>query len=559
MNMRMAVSFKVPTFIGSALNGLKTNEIYYWVEHIITSLKSNDKLASSKSIESIFKLTICSVFEQADPFPPILGPLESILPPSHQYAMYYSTSEVIIVEAALGQPVSALSYICERLCWNRAYQGIHSESSPCTEKRCSSETICASYGYQHKIVKLFSWIECENVSGIGFHIIQEVLVELAVNPVVAATGLYSQVLMQVDVAQLASFSVLVETALYRFWRFIAPLIWGKKWTYPECPSQKNGEGMITSCGLQRWSVKEQKKCSITCASEDVMMVICPGIANHSEKQYILYAKNGFRCAVLNHLRALPNTELTSPCMFTYGSIWEFGAMVNYIKKTYPQTQLVVMGFSLGRNMVCRYLGESWASHKRVLCCVSMCWGYSALRAQEITQWDQCRRFYNFLMAVNMKMIILSHRYCTLVRDNMKKLQSLSDAANKLCTATSLMQIADNINRKFGYSSLKEYEESCLHYLHRTYVPLQLVNAAADPLVHDLLSIPRAFREKRENVMHVLSLRFLFFLGGRGGGGSVLFLEPLTWMDKPVVRYANTSCQCKQSCYADTEKAVSGQE
>lgn len=69
------------------------------------------------------------------------------------------------------------------------------------------------------------------------------------------------------------------------------------------------------------------------------MVICPGIANHSEKQYIRtfvdYAqKNGYRCAVLNHLGALPNIELTSPRMFTYGryfmaagdlfsSLWNF--------------------------------------------------------------------------------------------------------------------------------------------------------------------------------------------------------------------------------------------
>ena len=57
--------------------------------------------------------------------------------------------------------------------------------------------------------------------------------------------------------------------------------------------------------------------------DDITMVICPGIANHSEKQYIRtfvdYAqKNGYRCAVLNHLGALPNIELTSPRMFTYG-------------------------------------------------------------------------------------------------------------------------------------------------------------------------------------------------------------------------------------------------
>lgn len=54
-------------------------------------------------------------------------------------------------------------------------------------------------------------------------------------------------------------------------------------------------------------------------------------------------------------------------------------MVNYIKKTYPQTQLIVVGFSLGGNIVCKYLGETQANQEKVLCCVSVCQGYSALR------------------------------------------------------------------------------------------------------------------------------------------------------------------------------------
>ncbi|KAL0619658.1 Monoacylglycerol lipase ABHD2, partial [Plecturocebus cupreus] len=61
-----------------------------------------------------------------------------------------------------------------------------------------------------------------------------------------------------------------------------------------------------------------------------------------------------------------------------GCTWEFGAMVNYIKKTYPLTQLVVVGFSLGGNIVCKYLGETQANQEKVLCCVSVCQGYSAL-------------------------------------------------------------------------------------------------------------------------------------------------------------------------------------
>lgn len=73
-----------------------------------------------------------------------------------------------------------------------------------------------------------------------------------------------------------------------------------------------------------------------------------------------------------------------------------------------------------------------------------------------------------------------------------------------------------------------------------------------------LSAYFSFTEKRENVMHVLPLH-----GGHLGffEGSVLFPEPLTWMDKLVVQYANAICQwekTKPHC-SDSEQAVSGQE
>lgn len=73
-----------------------------------------------------------------------------------------------------------------------------------------------------------------------------------------------------------------------------------------------------------------------------------------------------------------------------------------------------------------------------------------------------------------------------------------------------------------------------------------------------LSASFSFTEKRENVMHVLPLH-----GGHLGffEGSVLFPEPLTWMDKLVVQYANAICQwekTKPHC-SDAEQAVSGQE
>ncbi|GLD72354.1 monoacylglycerol lipase ABHD2-B-like protein [Lates japonicus] len=280
------------------------------------------------------------------------------------------------------------------------------------------------------------------------------------------------------------------------------------------------------------------------------MVICPGIGNHSEKNYIRTfvdhsQRQGYRCAVLNHLGALPNMELTSPRMFTYGCTWEYAAMVGYIKWAFPQTLLVVVGFSLGGNIVCKFLGENRSNQDRVLCCVSVCQGYSALRAQEtFLQWDQCRRLYNFVLADNMKKLILSHRSSLLGMSS----SNIGDAdLSRLYAATSLMQIDDSIMRKFhGYSSLKEYyeKESCVHYIHKVTVPLLLVNSSDDPLVHQsLLAIPRTLSEKMPNVIFVLTQH-----GGHLGffEGAVLFPQPLTWMDKVIVEYTDAICHWEKT-------------
>lgn len=73
-----------------------------------------------------------------------------------------------------------------------------------------------------------------------------------------------------------------------------------------------------------------------------------------------------------------------------GCTWEFASMVGYIKRAYPNTQLIVVGFSLGGNIVCKFLGENKANQERVLCCVSVCQGYSALR------WVAVVSFLNYM-------------------------------------------------------------------------------------------------------------------------------------------------------------------
>ncbi|KAF3706221.1 Monoacylglycerol lipase ABHD2-A [Channa argus] len=323
--------------------------------------------------------------------------------------------------------------------------------------------------------------------------------------------------------------------------YIPPLLWGKSGHIQTVLYGKMGRVNTPSpCGVRKF-LPMQDGATATfdlfealeehSTGDDITMVICPGIGNHSEKSYIrtfvdYSQRRGYRCAVLNHLGALPTVELTSPRMFTYGCTWEFGAMVAYIKQAFPHTQLIVVGFSLGGNIVCKFLGENRSNQDRVLCCVSICQGYSALRSSLLSMSSS----------------------------------NIGDAElSKLCTATSLMQIDDSVMRKFhGYGTLKEYyeKESCVHYMHKIAVPLLLLNSLDDPLIHQsLLAIPRVLAEKMPNVTFALTHH-----GGHLGffEGAVLFPQPLTWMDKVIVEYTDAICHweknqpaCQKSRQQDT--------
>ena len=51
-------------------------------------------------------------------------------------------------------------------------------------------------------------------------------------------------------------------------------------------------------------------------------------------------------------------------------------MVSEMSKRYPTTKFVVIGFSMGGNLVTKYLGEAKRS-KQVVAGISVCQGYDA--------------------------------------------------------------------------------------------------------------------------------------------------------------------------------------
>lgn len=54
-------------------------------------------------------------------------------------------------------------------------------------------------------------------------------------------------------------------------------------------------------------------------------------------------------------------------------------MVDEVISMYPRTTLISVGFSMGGNLVCKYLGESAENRAKVTAGISCCQGYDIVR------------------------------------------------------------------------------------------------------------------------------------------------------------------------------------
>lgn len=60
-----------------------------------------------------------------------------------------------------------------------------------------------------------------------------------------------------------------------------------------------------------------------------------------------------------------------------GGTEEYGAMVDEVLRRHPDTMLMGVGFSMGGNMVVKYVGEDISRQDKFLCLMSLCQGYDA--------------------------------------------------------------------------------------------------------------------------------------------------------------------------------------
>ncbi|XP_077285760.1 abhydrolase domain-containing protein 2 [Arctopsyche grandis] len=273
--------------------------------------------------------------------------------------------------------------------------------------------------------------------------------------------------------------------------------------------------------------------------DDITVAICPGIGNTSESVYIRtfvhYSQyHGYRCAVLNHIGALNSVHVTASRIFTYGHTDDFNSMLENLLEKYPNTRLVLVGFSLGGNLITKYLGEKQRNHSpNIIGGISICQGYNAIETLKyLLHWQNFRRLYLYVMTDNYRNIITRHKHVLLSEEVRKRFQ-LSE--NSIVSAGTLPDLDEAYTRRiFNFNSVSDlyFWSSSINYLENIKTPMVFINARDDPLVPDPLLDPiREFANSRDKVVFV-ELSHGGHLGFYEGGA--LYPNPVTWLDRAIV-------------------------
>ncbi|KAJ6502571.1 Alpha/Beta hydrolase protein [Mycena sanguinolenta] len=196
---------------------------------------------------------------------------------------------------------------------------------------------------------------------------------------------------------------------------------------------------------------------------------------------------GYRAVVVN-FRGCAGVPVTSPVLYSAGHTGDIRQALIYIAQKYPRAPLLGLGFSLGANVLTRYLAEEGEqSRLRSGCALACPWDLA--KNNDGLRYSFIGRFYSKAMATNL---------INLVRRNLDGLSRFPDAliAQYIPIALNLKgallddfdnaftRIAGGTPPNFPFESAMDYYRwgSSHNVVSKIRVPYLAINSADDPVV-----------------------------------------------------------------------------
>ncbi|SAM03354.1 hypothetical protein [Absidia glauca] len=265
---------------------------------------------------------------------------------------------------------------------------------------------------------------------------------------------------------------------------------------------------------------------------DTPTLVClHGLTGGSHESYIrgilevvTAAPFSYRSVVINS-RGCGKSELKTPQLFC-GAYTEDArvAFKRIARQMKPGTPLIAIGFSLGANILVKYLGEE-GDQAPVTAAISVANPFDFVRSSEYLDGSLIgRNVYSAAMATNLKNLYTLHEDMLIKSDKVRK--------EEVMAATTLRQFDEAATRRiFDYASVHDYyfDASSSRKIEHIKVPLLCLNALDDPIAHHEC-LPVKEVEANPNVV----------LATTPYGGHIGWFEhfqrPSRWMNKPLVEF-----------------------
>jgi len=200
---------------------------------------------------------------------------------------------------------------------------------------------------------------------------------------------------------------------------------------------------------------------------------------------------GYRGIVVN-FRGCAGVPITSPQLYSAGHTDDIRVAVLYIAHRYPRARLLGIGFSLGANVLTRYLAEEGAQCRLIAGCAIACpWDLVKNAERLEVSWIH-RHVYSKAMARNLQRLTRRHVSSLskfpdhpLTRAIPEVLDAKSITVARFDSAVT--RIGGGSSPPFPFPSALDYYAwaSSHDVLDQIRVPFLAVNAEDDPIVHVL--------------------------------------------------------------------------
>ena len=262
-------------------------------------------------------------------------------------------------------------------------------------------------------------------------------------------------------------------------------------------------------------------------NSNTLVIACHGLEGSSNSKYILSACNYFNsvdydCLAVN-FRGCSGEDNNHLFSYHSGKTDDLKTIINYTLETYNYKNIILLGYSMGGNIVLKYLGEQTTLPNEIKCGTAVSVPIdleSSSRALEKIE----NRFYlnRFMKTLKSKAFL-----------KMEKFPETELSKTKIISSKTFEDFDNTITAPlFGFKNAQDYwqQSSSIHFLNEIEIPSLILNAKDDTFLGENCFPIRACQEKSNLFLEMPKY------GGHVGFNTSFIKNKNLWSEKRIHQF-----------------------